>query len=116
MSLEQFTIVYAVSNFTLNMESCIYFWSPGKVTCKLVKINTKVWPIIPDIIKKIMTETYFLRYLHNIEATFSQFFLVGQKIRQEYLGITSVTSAMMWSGSAFSRLLEYYQKHRLTNI
>jgi len=58
------------------------------------------------------------RYLQTIVATFSQFFLVGQKIRQEYFGITSVTSATMWSGSAFSRLLEYYQqidKHHFLN-
>lgn len=61
-----------------------------------------------------MIVTYFWRYLHTIEATFSQFFLVGQKMRQEYLGITSVTNAMMWSGSAFCRLLEYYNKHTLT--
>lgn len=39
--------------------------------------------------------TYSLRYLQIIPATFSQFFLVGQNTRQECVGMTSVTRAMM---------------------
>lgn len=51
--------------------------------------------------------THSFRYLQIITATFSQFFLVGQKTRQECVGMTSVTRAMMWSGSIFCIVLEY---------
>lgn len=39
--------------------------------------------------------THSFRYLQIITATFSQFFLVGQKTRHECVGMTSVTRAMM---------------------
>lgn len=54
--------------------------------------------------------TYLFRYLQIMPATFSQFFLVGQNIKQDWCGITSVTRAMMWSGSSFCIPLEYCYK------
>ena len=52
------------------------------------------------------------KYLQIIPATFSQFFLVGQKTKQDCDGITSVTKATIWSGSIFFKLLEYFQIRR----
>ena len=37
--------------------------------------------------------------LLSMRATFSQFFLVEQKMRQEWSGMTSVTRPSRWSGS-----------------
>lgn len=51
--------------------------------------------------------TYSFRYLQIMPATFSQFFLVGQNTRHECFGMTSVTKAIMWSGSIFCIELEY---------
>lgn len=50
---------------------------------------------------------YSFRYLQIMPATFSQFLLVGQNTRHECVGMTSVTRAMMWSGSIFCIELEY---------
>lgn len=57
--------------------------------------------------KDCKRSTHSFRYLQIITATFSQFFLVGQNTRHECAGITSVTRAMMWSGSIFCMELEY---------
>lgn len=54
--------------------------------------------------------TYLFRYLQIIPATFSQFFLVAQNIKQDCWGITSVTRAIMWSGSSFCIPMEYFYK------
>lgn len=57
--------------------------------------------------------TYSFRYLQIMPATFSQFFLVGQNTRHECFGMTSVTKAIMWSGSIFCIELEYWgSKHK----
>lgn len=57
--------------------------------------------------KQVERCTHSFRYLQIIPATFSQFFFVGQKTKHECRGMTSVTRAMMWSGSIFCMELEY---------
>ena len=45
--------------------------------------------------------------LISIRARLSQFFLVGQKTRQEWSGMTSRTNGTKWSGSRWARDLSW---------
>ena len=66
----------------------------------------------------LINKTHLGNSFVRSSATFSQFFLVAQKIRQEWLGMTSFTRPVRWSGSirfSWSSRWKWKQFHMFGN-
>ena len=79
----------------------------------------KLFPHSKESIGNVLiNKTHLGNSFVRSSATFSQFFLVAQKIRQEWLGMTSFTRPVRWSGSirfSWSSRWKWKQFHMFGN-